>query len=184
MSRNFYWSDLHLGHDKVAQLRGFDSTAAHDAHIFDRWEAAVTKRDTVWVLGDLAMASPRLALALIETLPGTKHLILGNHDAAHPMHRNAHRQQKRYLQAFDSVQTMARHKLAGKDFLLSHHPYRGDSGAHEDRHTQYRLRDEGMPLIHGHVHEEWLVNGYQVNVGVDRWMDGPATTEEILEVLR
>lgn len=37
--RTFYTSDLHLGHEKVAALRGFDSVAAHDAAILSAWEA-------------------------------------------------------------------------------------------------------------------------------------------------
>ncbi|AYR01542.1 phosphoesterase [Arthrobacter phage Seahorse] len=184
MSKVFYWSDPHFGHDFVASLRGFSSAPEHDAHLVDRWCATVTKRDTIWILGDLAMASPARALALIDLLPGTKHLILGNHDSAHPMHRNAHRQQRRYFDAFDSVQTAARHKIEGSEFVLSHFPYQGDHADREDRYTQWRLRDDGLPLIHGHVHDEWLVRGRQINVGVDRWMDGPARSDQILEVAR
>lgn len=37
----------------------------------------------------------------------------------------------------------------------------------EERHTQYRLPNEGMPLLCGHVHDAWKFNGNQFNVGVD-----------------
>lgn len=43
----FYWSDLHLGHNKVAELRGFSTTEDHDAAIIDAWADTVTTRDTV-----------------------------------------------------------------------------------------------------------------------------------------
>jgi calcineurin-like phosphoesterase family protein len=179
----YYWSDPHFGHTLVARLRGFQNAEQHDAYLIDRWQATVSKRDSVWILGDLAMSSPAAALGILKELPGTKHLILGNHDSAHPMHRRSHRQQYRYFEVFDSVQTMARHHLEGQEFMLSHFPYVGDHAGKEDRYTQYRLLDQGLPLIHGHVHGEWKVRGRQVNVGVDHWMDGPVSVPEILDVL-
>ena len=50
--------------------------------------------------------------------------------------------------------------------LLSHFPYRGDH-YEDDRYEAYRLRDEGLPLLCGHVHHEWKFSGNQRNVGVD-----------------
>lgn len=183
MSNVYYWSDLHLAHEFVAGTRGFDGTMDHDKHIIDAWRSRVTKRDTVWLLGDLTLGSPKWPLELLDMLPGTKHLIFGNHDAAHPMHRSSYRQQPRYLHTFASVQTMARHRIGGRDVLLSHFPYAGDHGDQEERYSQYRLRDEGLPLIHGHVHDEWKVRGAQINVGVDHWMDGPASYGDLADIL-
>lgn len=34
-------SDLHLGHEKVAKLRGFDSVQAHDELVINRWNCHV-----------------------------------------------------------------------------------------------------------------------------------------------
>ncbi|WP_424936696.1 MULTISPECIES: hypothetical protein [Bacteria] len=48
--RTFYTSDLHLGHDKVAEIRGFESAAGHDLAILRAWEATVQPADTVYVL--------------------------------------------------------------------------------------------------------------------------------------
>ena len=119
----FYTSDLHLGHEKVAGYRGFKCSADHDYELGERWRNQVTDRDHVWILGDLCLHDLDYALAFIRDLPGTKHLVWGNHDAGHPMHRNAHKQQRRYLDVFDSVQPFARRKIAGEDVLLSHFPY-------------------------------------------------------------
>lgn len=181
MSRTHFWADLHLGHEKLAQLRGFDRPEEHDQHLVDAWSATVRKNDVVWVLGDLCLGSPARAIELVAALPGAKRLILGNHDVAHPMHRNAHSHQHRYFTAFQSVQTMARVRLGGQDFMLSHYPYWGDSLG-EDRGVQYRLRDQRLPLIHGHVHDQWLTKDHQINVGVERWMGGPASAEDVLEL--
>ncbi|MBU8579551.1 metallophosphoesterase family protein [Brevibacterium luteolum] len=167
MSTRFFTSDLHLGHDFVARTRGFDSADEHDAAILDAWASTVGARDQVWVLGDLTMSDHRRAIEQIAKLPGTKHLIAGNHDACHPMHRRAHTRQREYFAAFESVQTMATMKIADQKVLLSHFPYTGDHAGTNDRYPHVRLRDEGYPLLCGHVHDEWAIQEAQFNVGVD-----------------
>lgn len=188
MSKVFYWSDPHFGHEYVSGLRGFATTDEHDEFIKDAWLSKVGKNDQIWVLGDLTLKSPSVALDILVDLPGTKHLILGNHDAAHPLNRKAHTQQKRHFAAFESVQTAATHRIGGVKFLLSHFPYEGDHAYYEDRYMQWRLPDRGIPLVHGHVHDEWLIRKTsagtrQLNVGIDRWMDGPASQDEIISML-
>lgn len=194
MSGNLYFtSDLHLGHARVAALRGFvdgageADTAAHDQAILDNWRNVVGKADTVWVLGDLATASSRQRLAVIlaqiDELPGTKHLITGNHDPVSPVHRDAHRWQPVFSQTFASVQPFARRRIAGHDALLSHFPYAGDHTG-TDRYTQYRLPDEGRWLLHGHTHSPDRISGRrQIHVGLDAWGLRPvslATIEAII----
>lgn len=146
----WFTADLHFGHKLVSRLRGFEEdTDAHDEHLVKRWNAVVQPQDQVWVLGDIAMSRLDHALDLISYLPGHKHLIAGNHDGCHPMHAKAHKQQSRYLEVFDSVQTMARRKINGQMVLLSHFPYTHDR--HEARYMQYRLPNYGEWLLHGHT---------------------------------
>lgn len=165
----WFTSDLHLGHRFVAGLRGFATSADHDERIADEWASAVRKEDTVWVLGDLALGGLDAALALVASLPGRKHLVAGNHDACHPMHRRAHVAQRRYLAAFDSVQAFARRRVNGVEVLLSHFPYAEDH-AEAPRYSQYRLRDKGRWLLHGHTHSDHITTGpREVHVGVDAW---------------
>jgi calcineurin-like phosphoesterase family protein len=163
-------SDLHVGHKKVAWYRGYgDDVDAHDRDIVEHWRATVQPDDHVWILGDLAMSSPDRALEILAELPGHKHLVAGNHDACHPMHRNAWKHQRRYLTVFDSVQSAARRKVGDREVLFSHFPYRGDHTA-EDRHVQWRLPDQGAWLIHGHTHsEERRQYPRCIHVGWDAW---------------
>lgn len=182
-----YTSDLHFGHRLVADLRGFASTDEHDDLVGARWRRAVRPDDTVWVLGDLAVTGIRVRLAdvlgRIADLPGTKHLILGNHDTAHPKHRDSHRHQRTYLEVFDSVQVMARRRIEGADVMLSHYPYFGDHSA-LDRDIQYRLRDAGRWLLHGHLHTTERVTGpRQVHVGLDAWNLTPVPEFEIARLI-
>lgn len=177
----WFTSDLHLGHRFVAATRGFDSVSEHDDAIRDGWASVVGKGDDVWVLGDLAVSAPESALATIASLPGRKHLIAGNHDRCHPMHRDAHNWQPRYLSAFASVQPFARRKIAGRDVLLSHFPYRSDRD--EVRYLQYRLRDEGEWLLHGHLHSDNSGEGREIHVGVDAWGLAPVDLDTVAVVM-
>src|SRR4051812_49387202 len=122
MSNVWFTSDLHLGHKLVSGKRGFvlpngdADTKAHDHAILSNWARTVRAEDQIWVLGDLAVASSRErvtgVLGTIATLPGRKHLILGNHDPAHPLHREAHIWQKLYFAAFESVQPFAKRTMS------------------------------------------------------------------------
>lgn len=164
----WFTADLHFGHRMVSGLRGFADADEHDAHLIDRWSCKVGKNDQVWVLGDLAVSSPTRALEIVQSLPGVKHLIAGNHDGCHPMHRDSHKWQPKYLSAFASVQPFARRRIDGTEVLLSHFPYSKDR--HEVRYTQWRLRDEGAWLLHGHTHQaEQRLEGREIHVGVDAW---------------
>ena len=53
MSNVYVISDLHFGHKNIHKFRlGFCSEEEHAEYIISRWNDVVTKRDTVWVLGD------------------------------------------------------------------------------------------------------------------------------------
>lgn len=187
MSRRLFTSDLHLGHRFVAGLRGFDDTDLHDEHVARRWRETVGPRDTVWVLGDLAMSSPDRALEIIGQLPGTKHLVAGNHDAAFAGSARAAGTQRRYLEVFDSVHSAATIKLAGRRVLLSHFPYPTDDG-HADRGErrcdQFRLPDLGAWLLHGHTHmADQRRHGRQIHVGLDAWDLAPVAEAQISDLI-
>lgn len=166
MSNVFYTADTHFNHPFVAGTRGYTTAEAHDELLIESVNKKVHKKDHLWILGDLNHSSLTAGLAQAARLNGVKHLVLGNHDTAHPMHKRSHSQMRRYMDVFESVHLHEQHIIAGRHVNLSHFPYRGDHKL-EDRHTQWRLKDEGLPLLHGHVHQQFLISGRQFNVGVD-----------------
>lgn len=185
MSKVWFTSDLHLGHHKVAGLRGFTDVSDHDAVLFDNWTQLVNPGDQVWVLGDIAVSSPDYALYLLGAMPGHKHLISGNHDNVHPMHRDSHKSLKKHgwLDVFESVQPFARRRINGKSVLLSHFPYSADRG--EARYPQYRLPDLGEYLLHGHTHlSEVRTSDHEIHVGLDAWDLRPVPLEVIEEFIQ
>ena len=166
MSNVFYTADLHFNHPFVAGTRGYDTAEEHDENLIREFNKRVHKKDHLWILGDLNHGSLTAGLAQASRLNGVKHLVLGNHDTAHPMHKRSHSQMKRYMEVFESVHLHEQHIIDKQHVNLSHFPYKGDHKP-EDRHTQWRLRDEGLPLLHGHVHAEFMLSENQFNVGVD-----------------
>lgn len=166
----WFTADTHFRHRNLiakGHREGFDTIEDHDQALIERWNDRVRRDDTVWHLGDFAMGPARDFLPIVAQLHGTIHLVTGNHDAPWPANRDSAKHQRVWLDAgFASVQAFARRKVAARDVLLSHFPYEGDHKP-EDRASQYRLRDEGLPLIHGHVHCLWWARNRQLNVGVD-----------------
>ncbi|MDN5851393.1 MAG: metallophosphoesterase [Actinomycetia bacterium] len=185
----WYSADLHLGHANILEYcdRPYASVAEMNERLLANWNAVVAPDDLVWVLGDFDMRGKDASLALLPRLMGTKVLVAGNHDACWAGDRAGWKHMRRYLEAgFAAVHEFARTTLPARrpnqprtPVLLSHFPYEGDS--HEDdRYSQFRLRDEGVTLLHGHVHDAFREartprGALQVNVGVDVWDYAPVS---------
>lgn len=158
MSR--YWiADLHLGHAKVAEIRGFKGYQEHDEHILNQL-SKLTTGDMLWVLGDISSGSPKgedYALWILKNeVQAPMHLIAGNHDSVSSIHRQGYKKQREWLETFDSIQQFGRLRMGGHHVLMSHYPYArsGDGpGRGEARYNEFRLPDVGAPLIHGHTHQ-------------------------------
>jgi calcineurin-like phosphoesterase family protein len=185
----WYAADTHFGHRLVSGLRGFASPEEHDAEIIRRWNKRVRPGDTVWHLGDVMLTrDSSYGWECVDQLNGIRHLVAGNHDAPFPGHRDAHKHQREWLDHFESVQAFARRVIAGRTVMMSHFPYAGDRGP-DDRAAQFRLRDEGAALLHGHLHSpdrrprEDLYGSRVVHVGLDAWDLAPAREDEVLALL-
>lgn len=195
MSETWLTSDLHLGHEKVAKIRGFDNVADHDRTVLANLARRVKPGDNVFLLGDLVMGPEKDShLCAIRQAVGGEDVhvtvVLGNHDRPHPMHNNGHRHLFKWLHLLaDAVVTTATIKHAGQVHLMSHFPYDGEGATRyydEDRDTQWRLRDEGKPLIHGHVHDYVRARLSRAgtpmyHVGLDSWGLAPVSIHELLQ---
>jgi calcineurin-like phosphoesterase family protein len=185
-------ADLHLSHARIAELanRPFPDVETMNRVIVDRFTAAVNADDVVYVLGDVAMGPIQDSLALCGSLPGTRHLVLGNHDR--PFMRRGKPDEQvwvgRYLDegGFASV-IYGSHAIEVPGFgdvLLSHFPYTGDS--HDtDRFVDDRPVDTGLWLLHGHTHAPDRIDRARrmVHVGVDAWDFAPVRLDDIVKLI-
>ena len=182
--RRFWTSDQHFGHANIIRYcnRPFAGVDEMNRDLVRRWNETVDASDEVWVLGDVAMGSIEQSLSFVRRLNGRKVLVTGNHDRCWSGYGpKAGRWLDVYRDAgFDEIhQGWVPVTLGHRQALACHFPYEGDSHD-EDRFVPARPPDEGMLLLHGHVHDRWRVHGRQVNVGVDVWDYRPITDDEVL----
>lgn len=157
MTQAFFTSDLHEGHRNIGKFRRIpkwaleaskdislmgeeDPTIANSIWIDHYWRRDVTKRDTVYCLGDNAFTE--WGVDQIAARPGTKVQFGGNHDDL-PI--------ASYLRAFRNVRGCMK---KGKLGWLSHFPLHPDE-----------LR--GNFSIHGHVHYQTIDDWRYINVCCD-----------------
>lgn len=184
----FFTSDHHFGHANIIGYcdRNFPHVDAMNKAMFDNWNALVGPNDEVWVLGDLAMPGTfnDVAPVWLAHLNGTKHLLVGNHDNSFQATKRHY--DRRYIEeiGFASVShgSMDFTLNNGQDVLMCHFPYRGDP---RDKYFSYRPEDNGLWLLHGHIHNRWAVkrNERMINVGVDAWDFAPLSEDEVISII-
>lgn len=122
--------------------RGFSSADEHDNHIISNWNKIITKKDVVWILGDITMEKGDYAI--LDRLNGLKKVVLGNHDK--PQHVES------LLLHVNKVCGVFRYKNA----WLTHIPV----------HPTELLNNEIN--IHGHVHRDVKISDKRyINVSID-----------------
>ena len=82
MAEVFVCSDLHFNHKNIItyENRPWPDRDAMNAGLITRWNAVVSPKDTVYMLGDVGFCGKSKASELVHRLNGYKILILGNHD--------------------------------------------------------------------------------------------------------
>jgi len=126
MSHVYVTSDWHLGHTGVSDKfrKQFFSDREHDEYIVANAQSTVTKRDVLYILGDVAFNKGKLDM--LHEIKCRKILVRGNHDTL-PI--------SDYLEVFDEVYGAYKYK----SYWLTHIPI----------HPMELYRGVN---IHGHCH--------------------------------
>jgi calcineurin-like phosphoesterase family protein len=135
MSEIFLCGDHHFFHNNIIKFadangnryRPFDTILEMHETLVDRHNKVVSKRDSVYFLGDVSFKSE--GLKFLNEMNGNKILILGNHDTF-PIGE--------YKKYFSSIHGVIRKH----DCVLSHVPL------HPSQLDRWRVN------IHGHLHSE------------------------------
>lgn len=168
----FFTSDQHFGHANVLNYcaRPFATIAEHDDTLVARWNARVSDRDVVHVLGDFALCRPDHAAEIARQLRGHKHIVWGNHD-------KRSRRDKRFLDCFESHHDLVTVKVQDADapdgvqcVVLCHFAMKVWDKSHH-----------GAWHLYGHSHGSMPDDPYSrsLDVGVDCWDYAPVSYDEV-----
>ena len=128
MSKVYFTSDLHFGHKNICErVRGMD-VEENIQHMIKTWNSTVTKKDIVYILGDVTMEN-RKYLDLLKELNGTIYIIGGNHD------------DRRICKKLHEMGIIVMGCVEHKGFICTHIP------VHPKEVAEYRGN------IHGHIHK-------------------------------
>lgn len=188
--KTYFTADLHLGHEKVAYHRGFNTVEEHDAAVLRGLKEVAHSGNQIFILGDISGGKTEdqalIALYLIKARGANFHLVCGNHDSYHPMHRHYVKNRRGAHGVFTTIDSMGTFRHNRDKIMLSHFPYTGDRG--EERYPEYRLNDAGKPIIHGHTHSTEKVSysgkgTLQICVSQDAWGFKPAPKDELVKLI-
>lgn len=188
----YFTSDQHFYHSNIINYsnRPFSSVEEMNEKLIANYNSLVSPDDVVYHLGDFSLALRPVEI-YVARLNGTKHLILGNHDWAHPAHKKSKSGIERWTQKYIecgfttvSLGGVYEFKELSAPVHLSHMPYKNlEPGEHGDKYAQWRPEDKGLWLLHGHVHTQWKTKGNMINVGVDPWDYKPVSIEMIKTII-
>ena len=160
------WSDLHLGHEhsRSAFGRPFRTAAEADRAMMEAWYDQVAEGETIICLGDVTVDGEALAhhQDWWRRAPGTKWLVLGNHDVD-PINQ---------VRPFEAERrTVTLYAAGDPPLLLTHVPL--------------LQVPHGAVNVHGHVHErESPTRNRHVNVSVEQLNYRPAKLSDIRRLAR
>lgn len=130
MSKLWLSSDLHLGHRNICKYRqNFSSAEEHHNTIFENLATSVGKRDTLYLLGDIAFDKFWLQ-KVAELKVQHKVLICGNHDLENGI------KMRDLVPIYDNIEVL----WSKRNYWFSHCPI----------HPQ-EIRNR-LGNIHGHLH--------------------------------
>ena len=168
MSTTFFISDLHLGHQSALvwarKWREGNDINEHDQILIDKINSVVSKKDTLYILGDVTWRTNKLFM--VDQINCSKILVRGNHDDL-PV--------AEYTKYFDEVYGL--HKKYG--MWLSHAPV-------------HPIELRGMQNVHGHCHQNSIMldafftesnepeyDKRYINVGIECLNGYPISPDEI-----
>ena len=177
----YFTSDLHFGHKSILSYdkRPFSTAKEMDEELIKRWNNKISKKDTVYILGDISWYKKEQTKEILQRLNGKKVLIKGNHDSLKDI--------EYYKDLFVEVVSYKEIKINRTKIILCHFPIMFYNGQHNN-----------SIMLYGHVHnskEENLLKLFKkdirilepenkcrmYNVGCMLWDYEPVSLKEILD---
>lgn len=203
----YFSSDPHFFHKNIIKFcpdsRGQFKDVDHmNREIVKRFNSVLTMDDTLVLLGDIVFGGIEQNIGILDSIVcGKKFLVPGNHDACWIGEEKDARREK-YLPIYEKhFDMVVKHPLVRIEDIedeeegveprfvayANHFPYVGDSHD-KPRFDNFRLPDQGDPLLHGHTHSTERISHtnkgtLQIHVGVDAWDFYPVPMSTIKELV-
>ncbi len=138
--KRFYIADWHYDHANVISFdnRPFSDVEEMNKELIKRWNAAVSKEDVVYVLGDMFWKVPKENIDVLKKLSGQKFLIAGNHDSV---------KHEPFIKEFVKVVDYLEVDDEGRNIVLCHYPI-----------PCFNKHYYGQFHLYGHVHNSYEYN--------------------------
>lgn len=178
MSKIFYTSDLHFGHENILRYenRPWKTVEEMDSALIGYWNQVVGRGDTVYVLGDFCFKGAPKAIQYLRCLNGTIHLLRGNHDKFIEQQTfKSELEQSPQFSQYVKNEGWYKHMQDGdKEVVLCHFPILYWDG----------MDDRGSIHLYGHMHSRPNMqhphkDAYNVGVDVNNYR--PVTLEQLME---
>jgi len=171
MTRIWFTADLHLGHDSAWVRESRPCFADADAGVsamMGNWNAAVSRGDLVYVLGDFCWWKDRSTIErTLAGLHGNKILIAGNHDW------KAVRTAKGWASVHPLLTIRPRLRETAYRITLCHYPMRSWPASHH-----------GSWHLHGHSHCQGEPYPGALDVGVEGHWYTPWSLQEVVDYFK
>lgn len=151
---------LHLGHESIARMRGFSSSVSHDQELLAGINSVISKRDKLFILGDIAMETSK-HYYMLDEIKGVTQVVLGNHDRP--------RDVSKLLEHVSGVSGCVKYK----GWMLSHIPI-------HPMEFSYRVSKN----VHAHIHGQTIDDPRYCNVDAARLNFVPISYDEIAKSSR
>src|SRR5690349_22962694 len=146
----WFTSDHHFGHTNIIKYENGPWSGVDDMELglVERWNEVVAPEDTVYHLGDFALANKETVTRVWSALHGKKFLIRGNHD----------RSCNWYNRTGVTLMAPGYYRLAHRTVWLCHDPMAIPAAADT--------------ALYGHIHgktKRCVSRPSHIHVGVDAW---------------
>ncbi|MBB4377236.1 metallophosphoesterase [Bradyrhizobium sp. SBR1B] len=158
----FLTADSHFFHGSMLKFcpdtRPYANVAEMNNAMASAWRKVVKPTDEVIVVGDFShRAEPKALRKLFDSLPGRKHLIIGNHDGPDTL-----------ALPWESVRDVACVTIDNTYCVLAHYPWRS-----------WPRMKRGALMLFGHHHGRMPGNQQSCDVGVDVFGPAPVRLNQI-----
>jgi calcineurin-like phosphoesterase family protein len=194
-------ADQHYWHTNILKYcpnRPYSTIEEMNEALVRNHNEVVGPEDDYYCLGDFSFAFRSVEVYSHRLNGKNKYIIFGNHCPGHITNKHYKKAVKRgepdyWKHKYEEygwkvLPLQYQMELPEVGLVnLCHLPYKGTE--ENERYTDYRLEDNGLPLLHGHCHLGWKIKKtpkgtLMINVGVDQWDCKPVNIKTIINLIK